>query len=583
MKKIEKDDVINLLKQIVKILEIKGENVFKVRAYENAVRIFENYEGDLISAIKDKSISKIKGIGEAITSKLYEFVTTGKLEYYEKIRKDVPQGLLELLNIQGLGGKRIKILREKLDIKNIEDLSLAIEKGEVAKLTGFGPALQESIKKSLEIYRGYKRHYLFAEAEHVANQLIDNLRSRFPESEFMVCGSIRRKKEIVKDIDILSEEYNGNGKEVMDYFCGMEGVVKVIAQGKTKSSIVSDKGINVDIRVIVKDEFPSAINYFTGSKEHNIRLRQIAKEKGYKLNEYGLWKNENRIKLRDEKELYKYLGMKYIEPEMREDMGEIELAISEKLPELVGISDVKGVVHVHTNYSDGKNSIEENIRFAKEKGYEYIVISDHSKAAYYANGVDEERIRKQWKEIDELNRMVKGIKIYKGIECDIMQDGSPDIDVSVLKDMDVVIGAIHSNLGMSEEAATKRMLSAINTGIFDIIAHPTGRLLQRREGYKLDHEKFRQTVTERGIVIEINSQPERLDYDWREVIKGKREGCKFVISVDAHAVNQIDYLRYGVGIARKGWLERNDVINCMSVNEFDKLIRKFKERRNNGR
>jgi len=462
MKKIEKDDVINLLKQIVKILEIKGENVFKVRAYENAVRIFENYEGDLIS-------------------KLYEFVTTGKLEYYEKIRKDVPQGLLELLNIQGLGGKRIKILREKLDIKNIEDLSLAIEKGEVAKLTGFGPALQESIKKSLEIY-----------------------------------------------------------KEVMDYFCGMEGVVKVIAQGKTKSSIVSDKGINVDIRVIVKDEFPSAINYFTGSKEHNIRLRQIAKEKGYKLNEYGLWKNENRIKLRDEKELYKYLGMKYIEPEMREDMGEIELAISEKLPELVGISDVKGVVHVHTNYSDGKNSIEENIRFAKEKGYEYIVISDHSKAAYYANGVDEERIRKQWKEIDELNRMVKGIKIYKGIECDIMQDGSPDIDVSVLKDMDVVIGAIHSNLGMSEEAATKRMLSAINTGMFDIIAHPTGRLLQRREGYKLDHEKFRQTVTERGIVIEINSQPERLDYDWREVIKGKREGCKFVISVDAHAVNQID-------------------------------------------
>ncbi|HFD04615.1 MAG TPA: PHP domain-containing protein, partial [Firmicutes bacterium] len=357
----------------------------------------------------------------------------------------------------------------------------------------------------------------------------------------------------------------------------------VIAQGKTKSSIVSDKGINVDIRVIVKDEFPSAINYFTGSKEHNIRLRQIAKEKGYKLNEYGLWKNENRIKLRDEKELYKYLGMKYIEPEMREDMGEIELAISEKLPELVGISDVKGVVHVHTNYSDGKNSIEENIRFAKEKGYEYIVISDHSKAAYYANGVDEERIRKQWKEIDELNRMVKGIKIYKGIECDIMQDGSPDIDVSVLKDMDVVIGAIHSNLGMSEEAATKRMLSAINTGMFDIIAHPTGRLLQRREGYKLDHEKFRQTVTERGIVIEINSQPERLDYDWREVIKGKREGCKFVISVDAHAVNQIDYLRYGVGIARKGWLERNDVINCMSVNEFDKLIRKFKERRNNGR
>ncbi len=579
MKNIEKDDIIKLLKDIVKILEIKGENAFKIRAYENAIRIFENFEGDLIKAIKDKSISRIKGIGDAITNKMYEFVTTGELEYYKKIKKDVPDGLLELLSIQGLGGKRVKLLREKLGINNISDLETALNKGKLRNLPRFGAALEESIKKSLEIYKGYKRRYLYVEAKPIAERIMGKLNEKFPQNDFIICGSIRRKKETVKDIDILARGEGKNIVKIMDFFTGMDNVVKIIAKGGTKSSIVCREGINVDLRVIKDVEFPTAINYFTGSKEHNIRLRQIAKSRGYKLNEYGLWRNEKRVIIKNEKELYNYLGMDYVEPEMREDRGEIALAMDRKLPNLVREKDVKGVVHVHTNYSDGKNSIEENVRYALEKGYKYIVITDHSKAAFYANGMDENKILKQWKEIDEIRKNIKGIKVYKGIECDIMQDGSPDIDIAILKGMDVVIGAIHSNLKMSEEDATKRLLNAVETGMFDIIAHPTGRLLQKREGYEIDHERFRKAVLEKNLVIEINAQPERLDYDWREIINGKREGCRFVISADAHSVHQIDYIEYGVGIARKGWLESKDIINCGNKNKFSKLVNSFKERR----
>ncbi|TZE81213.1 DNA polymerase/3'-5' exonuclease PolX [Calorimonas adulescens] len=566
----DKNQLIEILNKIGVLLEIKGENPFKSKAYYNAARTLENLDEDIESLIREDRLKDLKGIGDALNKKIIEYYTTGRIEYYESLKAELPESLLEIMNVPGIGPKKIGVLYRQLGIKNIGELEYACIENRLIELPGFGEKTQKKFLDGIMQYKKYQGKYLYSEAYGQAEEILSYLKSCKDIINIEVAGSLRRKREIIRDVDILVS--SSKPQEVMDIFLNGPYVRETIAAGETKSSIYTRYGIQVDLRVIGPEEYPYALQYFTGSKEHNVAMRHRSKEMGLKMNEYGLFRGEENIQVKDEVELYKMLGLDFIPPELREDMGEIEAAANHSLPYLISDKDIKGIFHVHTIYSDGKATIEEIAYKAKELGYEYIGITDHSQSAFYAGGLKEEDLLRQWDEIDHLNEMIGGVKILKGIESDILIDGSLDYPEELLKRFDFIIGSVHSNFGLSEYNMTERIVKALQNPYLTILGHPTGRLLLSREGYKLDIKRVIDEAARNNKIIEINANPYRLDMDWRMLKIAKEKGVRFAIGPDAHNIEGLKDVKYGVGIARKGWLEPQDVINCMDMEDIIKLF-----------
>jgi len=572
---VEKEKVIEVLEEIALFLQLKGENPFKVKAYEKGARAIEQLEEDLDVLVREKRLDKIDGIGKALKEKIEELVTTGKLSYYEELKKEFPDTLFELFKVPGLGPKKIQALYNKLGITSLGELEYACLENRLLILPGFGEKTQQNILKGISYLKRYQSMYLFSEAWEVANHMIEQIKKLPGVGQVHAAGSLRRRKELVKDIDILAE--SSSPKTLMDWFTSQQGVDTIVAKGDTKSSIRLKNGMAVDIRVVTFEQYPYALHHFTGSKEHNTAMRHIARSKGIKMNEYGMFQGEEEILIpcKSEKEIFNALGMDYIPPELRENYGEIEAALNGTLPELVSSEDVRGIFHIHTNYSDGRCTLEEMAEAAMSLGYSYIGISDHSQSAFYANGLTPDDIIRQHQEIDELNRKYEGrFRILKGIESDILPDGSLDYPDEILSTFDFVIASIHSRFSMDRDAMTERIIKAIENPYTTILGHPTGRLLLSREGYPIDMEAILDHAAKYGVCIEINSNPHRLDLDWRWCRKAKEKGTSLVISSDAHDIAGLYDVYYGLGIARKGWLTRDDIINCLNWNEVLAILSK---------
>ncbi len=561
-----------ILEEIGKMLELKGDNPFKIRAYYNGARLIENTEEDVEVLVKERRLNEINGIGKALEAKITELVETGSLAFYETLKKETPEGLFELLKIPGLGPKKIKELYEKLEIASVGELEYACLENRLMDLKGFGERTQMNILEGIEDLKKRKGQFLISTALIHGVKILQKLRALPQIAEISLAGSIRRKKEIVKDIDIVASCQQGYEEKIMDHFSRLEEVEKVVAKGPTKTSVVLKVGINIDLRLVEPEAYPHALQHFTGNKDHNTALRHRAKKLGLKVNEYGIYEGDKRILLKEEAEIYETLGLTYIPPELRENRGEIEAAEKNVLPQLVTIEDLKGVFHVHSHYSDGKNSIEELVQRAIERGFQYIGISDHSQTAIYASGLRESEIERQHEEIDKLSEKYPQIKLLKGIESDILPDGSLDYNDRILASFDYVIGSIHSSFRLGKEAMTQRLLRAIENKYMSILGHVTGRLLLSRKPYELDLERVINACADNQVAIEINSNPHRLDLDWRMVQYAKERGVKLTIEPDAHGIEELDNIYYGVGIARKGWLEAADVINTLDRGAVIQLL-----------
>ncbi|MFI5303330.1 MAG: DNA polymerase/3'-5' exonuclease PolX [Nitrospiria bacterium] len=566
-----KQETCDLLELIATYLELKGENPFKIRAYHNASRTISLLSGDLNEMTVSGTLKNEKGIGEAIFEKIHEFITTGKSTFLEELKSSTPPGLLEMMEIQGLGPKKIKAIYEKLGISTLGELEYACQENRLLSLDGFGLKSQENILKGIEQAKKGKEYFLYDKAFSEAQIILNQLKASKLFNEIEIAGSLRRKKEIIRDIDIVSS--SPHPEKAMELFSNLPEVESTDSRGETKSSAVLKSGIHVDFRVVTSENYPFALLYFTGSKEHNTVLRGIAKEKGLKLNEYGLFKEEALVICRSEREIYQKLGFDFIPPELREDAGEFESAKKRTLPKLVDSKDIKGIFHVHTTYSDGRDSLEDMIKEAILAGYQYIGISDHSQSAFYAKGLKEEEIKKQHDEIDRLQLKYRKIRIFKGIESDILDDGSLDYPLNILASFDFVIGSIHSRFKMKEDEMTLRLLQAMENPYLTILGHLTGRLLLSRAPYAFNLETILDRAKKRNIIIELNANPHRFDIDWRDCRKLKERGLMVSINPDAHAVNNIKYADFGVGIARKGWLTAKEVFNSLPAEQMEEVLK----------
>jgi DNA polymerase (family 10) len=581
----EKIKVADILDQIGTLLELKGENPFKCRAYHNAARAIEGATADFDTLVRSGEIRSIKGIGEAIAEKITELVTTGKSEYYEELKASLPEGLMEMLRISGVGPKKVKLLYEKLKIKSVEELESACIAGKLEKVEGFGKKTEENILTGIAALRKHSSKFLYSVAEKDAQGLYSVILKQKGIIRAEIAGSLRRKKEVIGDIDIVASAKAAAVPGIMKAFTSHSDVERITGQGETKSSVVLKSGINCDLRIVDDSEFPFALNYFTGSKDHNVRLRTIAKKFDLSLNEYGFSKigsEEKRgkakktVPCKNEEAIYAVLGLEYTPPELREDFGEIEAAEKNKLPHLVSEKDIRGTFHCHTNYSDGMNTLLEMAEAAQKLGWEYLGIADHSKIAVYANGLTEERVKKQQKEINTLNQKWPNFRIFSGTEVDILPTGALDFSDKILSTFDYVVASVHSSFKMSEAEMTKRIVKAIKNNYVTVLGHPTGRLLLQRDAYPLNQTAIIDAAAEYGKCIEINAHPSRLDLDWRMCKYAKEKGVKIAINPDAHVVDGLHDVRYGVGIARKGWLEKNDVLNTMDLHHVQKYFASFK-------
>ncbi|MBI1821279.1 MAG: DNA polymerase/3'-5' exonuclease PolX [Nitrospirae bacterium] len=566
-----KQDLGDLLNDIATYLELKGENPFKIRAYQNASRTLSLLEGDIKEMVLSGELKKQKGIGEAIFETIHEFVATEKSTLLGELKNSTPPGLLEMLNVPGLGPKKIKTIYEKLGISTLGELEYACHENRLLSLDGFGPKSQDNILKGIEQLKKGKDYFHFDKALKEAENVLSHLKEKGLFKELEIAGSLRRKKEVVKDIDIVGS--SDAPVDAMIFFVHLSEVDRVIGHGETKSTVLLKSGIQVDLRIVESGEFPFAFQHFTGSKEHNTVLRGIAKDLGFKLNEYGLFKGDHRVSCKSEKEIFGHLGFDYIPPELREDRGEFEAAKNKKLPRLIDSGDIKGIFHVHTTYSDGKNSLNEMIQEAKRLGYQYVGISDHSQSAFYAHGLKETQIKEQHDEIDKLQKKNPEIKIFKGIEADILEDGALDYPEEILASFDFVIGSIHSRFKMNEEEMTRRLLHAMENPYLTILGHLTGRLLLSRPPYAFNLDAILEGARKHHIIIELNANPHRFDIDWRDCKKLKEKGLQVSINPDAHAVDNIKFTEYGVGIARKGWLTAREVFNTLPVQEMEKALK----------
>lgn len=553
-------------------MELKGENPFKARAYEKAARSLAQSDYELDELIDRGHLSQLAGIGEAIGKKIHELYTKGTLDYYERLKASIPPGHLEMLKIPSLGPRKIKTLYDKLGIQTIGELEYACKENRLLDLPGFGKKTQENILTGISHLKRYRNRHLFSEVIVQAEELIKKLSQADGVVWPTIAGSLRRAMEVVKDIDLLVS--SGNPVATAKFFASLSEVDAIVAMGDTKVSVTLKTGINCDLRIVTEKEFPYALLHFTGSKDHNTALRRRAKERNLKLNEYGLFRGEENLPCTTEEEIYGRLNLPYIPPELREDLGEIEAAEMGAIPDLVERKDIRGVFHIHSNYSDGTSSIGQFVREAKKRGWDYLGIADHSRAAYYASGLSGEKIKRQQAEIDELNARNEGFYIFKGIEADILPDGHLDYDEEILASFDFVIAAVHSHFHMGIKEMTQRIIKALENPFTTMLAHPTGRLLLAREPYAVDINEIIAACAQWGKIIELNASPYRLDLDWRNLIHAKKRGVKIAINPDAHHIEALDDVFFGINIARKGWLTKEDCINCLPLETVKKLLKK---------
>ncbi|MGQ9534692.1 MAG: DNA polymerase/3'-5' exonuclease PolX, partial [bacterium] len=561
-------EIAHIFNQIADALEYKGENVFRVVAYRKAARIIDELTEDVEELIKSGRLKNLAGIGEGMAKKVEEYLKTGKMKKYFEATKGIPPTLLELLNIQNLGPKTLALANKHLGIKDLQDLKKVIEDGSLARLPQMGVKKVENIKKGIALYERSHERLSIAVAEGIASSVIEYLKENAPVSKISPAGSLRRWKETIGDIDILIT--GKNNKKIVEAFTHYPGAEQILSAGETKSSLIVENGVQVDIRIIDQKSYGAALQYFTGSKAHNVRLRSIAVSKKWKLNEYGLFEEDKTIAGEIEEDIYMALGLQWIPPELREDRGEVEAAQKKRLPKLLELTDIKGDLQMHSNYSDSTATIADLALTAQRLGYEYILVTDHSQSAKYAHGMEVERVYKQWKEIDDLNKKFKNFKILKGIEVDILADGRLDYPDRILKMFDMVIASIHQ--GFSKNV-TERICSAMENPYVDIIGHPTGRLISKREGYAIDIEKVIKKAAETKTYLECNAYPDRLDLNDLNLKRCKELGVKISIGTDAHGVDELKWMKFGVATCRRGWLEKDDVVNTYSVEE---ILRKRK-------
>lgn len=568
-------EIAKIFDEIADLLEIKGENPFRIRAYRRAA---QNIEGlpKSVEDIPKKELLKVPGIGQDLAGKIEEYLKTGKMQTHEELKHEIPEGLLTLLSVPSLGPKTSKLLYEKLKIKGIDDLERLALEHKLVGLPGIKEKTEENILKGIEMLKRGKERQPIGRALPIANDILEHLRKKSPIFKIDLAGSLRRWKDTIKDIDILAT--SDNPKEVMRVFVNLPHVKDVLMHGTTKSTVIIHENLQVDLRVVEKESYGAALAYFTGSKAHNIRLREMAMKKGLKINEYGIFQEEDENKIGGEKEedVYKILGLPYIPPELREDQGEIEAAVEGRLPRLITLEDIKGDLHVHSKWSDGSHTFEQLVDAARDHGYSYIAITDHSKGLGIAHGLTEERLLKQKKEINAINKNLKGFRIIHGIEVDIRSDGSLDISDDVLKELDIVVASIHSGFKQPKEQLTYRLVSAMRNPYVSIIAHPTGRLIGERDAYDVDMDEIFTIAKKTGTAIEINAYPLRLDINDTYAKRAKEMEIPIVISTDTHVTNQFNYMRYGISIARRGWLEKGDVLNTLAVDKLLKRLKPFK-------
>lgn len=560
---------------MAKLQEMQGET-FKPRAYRRAARTIESWTEDLTDIFQRRGkdgLKEIPGIGINIANKIEEILQTGRLQALEKLQAEIPSFLVELGRIPGVGPKTAIILYDTLKVDTINELERVIKKGGLKGLKGIGPKTIKNILHGIQIYRQGMERILLWDALKTGYELIMKLEQSGLIQKICLAGSLRRKKETIGDIDILAVS-KAPPKQLMEFFVALDKVQRVLAKGKTKSSIILENGIQTDLRVVEQESYGAALQYFTGSKDHNVKVRHLAIEKSMKLNEYGLFKKKTDEKIAgaSEREIYDLLGLQYIEPECREDQGEIEAALQGNLPNLLQLKDVRGELHAHTKWSDGAFSVREMAEAAKAKGYEYLVLADHSQSLKIAHGLTPDQLRERGQEIEKVNDELNGtLHILEGTEVDIFPDGSLDYPASILEDLDIVIGGVHTRLRMTAEEMTQRLVNAMQTGLLDVLAHPTTRMIGKRESAPMYYDRVFEVAAETKTVLEIDSHPDRMDLDSTKARQAKDYGVMLGLSTDAHHINHLDFMEIGISIARRAWLEPKNVLNCLSFHELRKM------------
>ena len=558
--------------RIADMLEIKGENPFKVRAYRKVVLTLESLPEDIERIYESGRLKSIPGVGEGIAKRIEELLKTGKLAYFEDLKKSLPEGLVEMLSVPDVGPKTAQLLYKKLGIESIDEMEKAAKGGTIRGLEGMGEKTEENILRGIELLRRRTGRMLLGTAYQLSQSIVERLSSMNEVKLISPAGSLRRMKETVGDIDILVT--SRKPKSVMDVFVNLPEVTQVLAHGDTKSSVIMENRMQVDVRVMKGESFGAALQYFTGSKQHNIKIREIAAKKGLKINEYGVFKGKKKIAGGKEEEVYSSIGLSHIPPELREDRGEVESAIKGKLPKLVELSDIKGDLHVHSSWSDGVDTIRELVESAKKLRYEYIGICDHSASLKVAGGLSKESRLRQIAEIKKLNKKMTNFRILAGAEIDIRTDGTLDCEEEVLRKLDIVVAAIHTGFKQDIETMTFRITEAMRNKFVNVIAHPTGRLIQTRDAYQVDMQKVFEEAKRTNTFLELNSFPDRLDLNDINCREAKARGIKIALGTDCHNRMQMEVMKYGVGTARRGWLEKKDVINCLKLEDLMKLLSK---------
>ena len=570
---VQNSEVADVFNKVADLLEIEGENQFRVRAYRDAARTVGGHSRSVAEMVQqDEDLTELPGIGKDLASKIQEIVESGKLSQAEELEKRTDPGLRELLGLPGLGRERVRELHERLGVRSLQELEEAARDGKIRELPGFGTKTEQNILEAIEQGSTSEKRVKLSVAEQVAKSLEDYLKGIKAVDEAVVAGSYRRRQETIGDLDVVIA--SDKGGEAIENFVEYEDVQKVVSKGETRSSVVLRSGLQVDLRVVPKESFGAALLYFTGSQPHHVALRDMSLKKKLKINEYGLFKGDDRVASNTEEEIYNMLGLAYIEPELREQRGELEAAREDNLPRLVTQKEICGDLHSHTDATDGRNGLEEMAQAAKERGCNYLAITDHSKRLRMVNGLDEKRLREQMEEIDRLNEEVGGITVLKGIEVDILDDGSLDLSDDVLEELDIVVCSVHHKFALSEKKQTERIIGAMQNPNANVIAHPTGRMIGERQPYDVDMERVMEAAKENDCFLELNGNPNRLDLNDVYCKMAKEMGVKSSVSTDAHSTSGLDSMHFGIGQARRGWLEKRDVINTRTLKQLKKLLKR---------
>jgi DNA polymerase (family 10) len=565
-------DVARIFDEVADLLEISGESYFRVRAYRNASRVIRDMTTSLASIAEEPGagLESLPGIGKDLANKITEVLETGDLGLKRELEGKLPTGLLDVMKVAGLGPRKAHALYLELGVNNLESLGEAAQAGKIRELKGFGPKTEDNILQGIATVESFGERMLHAEARVYAEQLVEHMRACPGLKAIEVAGSYRRLKETVGDLDVLV--VCENAESAMERFVTFPGVTRILAKGPTKTSLVTGPSLQVDMRAVTEDSFGAALQYFTGSQSHSVALRQIAQRKGLKLNEYGVFRGEKRIAGRAEEDVYGALGLPWIPPELRENRGEIEAAIEGRLPELVELKDVRGDLHVHTDATDGRDTLADMVAAARRKGYLYIAITNHTKRVTMVGGLDEKGLMRHWREVERLDTETAGIHVLKGVEVDILDDGSLDIADGVLAKADYVVASVHYNTNMPQARMTKRIVSAIRNPHVNALGHPTGRIINKRAPYQVEMERVIASAADTGTFLELNAAPDRLDIDDNACRAARDAGVRVSIATDAHSVKGLDFMRYGVNQARRGWLEAGDVINTLTYRSLKKLL-----------